>query len=143
MRELSLRSHGGAPVTLGVSAITGPNAGTWTLAGDCVAERVLEPGSACNVRLTWTAGAPGPAEAAVQWRSSGASPGTVSLSGRSTAAAVPGAAAPAPEATASPPSGGSGGGSIGVGFVALLAWAAWALVIDRSRQRHAHVTRAS
>ena len=32
---------------------------------------------------------------------------------------------------------------IGVGFVALLALAALALVIDRSRQRHAHVTRAS
>lgn len=144
VREFALRSHGGAPVTLGVSAVTGPGAGGWALGGDCTPERVLEPGTSCNARLAWTAGAPGSVEAAVQWRSSGASPGTLKL--KATAMAATGPVAPAPAASSATPVApveATGGGAFSIAWLALLAMATLGLVIGRSRECHARVTQAS
>ncbi len=141
VRDFALRSHGSAAVTLGVAAVTGPGAGNWVLGGDCAAERVLEPGTSCNARLTWTAGAAGPVEAALQWRSSGASPGTLKLQGVVTAATPP--AAPPPAAAAGPSApvaAGSGGGVFSVAWLGLLGVATAALVISRPRKRHGVVT---
>lgn len=145
VREFALRSHGTSPVTLGVAAITGPGAAAWVLGGDCAAERVLEPGASCSARLTWTAGAPAPVvEAVVQWRSSGASPGTLKLQGSVSAVAVPAVPPPvaAPVAPGTP-AGGAGGGAFGAAWLALLGVATLGLVMGRSRERHAMVTQGS
>jgi cytochrome c553 len=127
-RDFSLRSHGSTAVTLGVAALTGPGASAWLLGGDCSPDRVLEPGSACTVRLSWTAGAPGEARAALQWRSSGASPGTLDLAARATTQPV---VATEPEGAA-----GSGGGALGVGAALALALAAAALSSSVTKRSH-------
>lgn len=99
-KTLSLRNVGDAAVTLGLSTLSGPDRALFAVEGQCTPGLVLAAGSACEHRVIYQPERAGSAQAGLQWRSDGRSPGNLLLAGQATAAPAP---APSPSPAPSPP----------------------------------------
>lgn len=113
-----LLNRGSAATTLSSLTLSGPQAGQFSVAGDCAVGRTIAPGQGCTVVVRHVARVPGLSRAALQVHGDGTTPSVLGLAGE-------GVAAPAPESP--PATAPSGGGAMGWAWLAGLALASFAL----------------